>query len=222
MKPEQRFINLQSSGVTIETRDDGKTSTIVGYGAVFYRADNPGTQYRFDIWGQPIVERVMPGAFDRAVRSSDVLGLFNHDPDNLLGRTSSGTMRLTVDTVGLRYEIDIPNSDIGKRVAEAIQRRDLTGSSFSFLPAKDGQRFIDGDFNGEKVAFRELTDLDIFDTGPVSMPAYTATSAGLRYVMDATEGRAAFDDWRKTKDKAAYHRCLTMTEARMKEIQNNA
>ena len=46
----------------------------------------------FDKLGDKIMERIMPGAFDRALEEdNDVLGLFNHDQNQLLGRRSIGT-----------------------------------------------------------------------------------------------------------------------------------
>ena len=66
-----------------------------------------------------------PNAFDRALaESDDVRGLFNHDPDNLLGRTSSGTMRLSVDKKGLLYETDPGDTNVGRDVVQHIKRGD--------------------------------------------------------------------------------------------------
>src|SRR5574343_240132 len=72
---------------------------LTGYGAVFFNATNSGTQYKL---AARTLERILPGAFDRAIREDDVRGLFNHDQNHLLGRTSAGTMRLSVDSIGLR------------------------------------------------------------------------------------------------------------------------
>src|ERR1700728_2523684 len=101
MKIQTRFTQSQSKSTRLAKRSDG-TSEICGYGAVFYDG-TPDTEY--PMW-PGAVERIMPGAFDRALREDDVRGLFNHDPNLLLGRTASGTMRLRVDDVGLWYSID--------------------------------------------------------------------------------------------------------------------
>lgn len=169
----------------IETRADGKPM-ITGYSAVFYREGDAGTE--FALWSD-LVERIRPGAFDRAMKEKhDVRGLFNHDPNQILGRTTAGTMRLTVDNVGLRYEIDPPDSAGG--VIEAIKRGDVTGSSFAFNVTKQT-------FQERKGApsLRWIEDVDLFDSGPVTYPAYEGTSTGIRSVSDADEAKAAFSKW---------------------------
>ena len=86
---ERRFIAKNTAKLRFESRNEGESPRFVGYGAVFYREGEAGTEYGL---GGSIKERIQPGAFDRALaESDDVRGLFNHDPDNLLGRTANGT-----------------------------------------------------------------------------------------------------------------------------------
>ena len=88
---------------------DEKENIIFGHAAVFYQADDPGTAY--DLFGDGSVEeRISDTAFDRAISEShDVRALVNHDNNMLLGRVSSGTLRLTVTETGLSYEVDVPD-----------------------------------------------------------------------------------------------------------------
>ncbi|MCT7656157.1 HK97 family phage prohead protease [Oceanimonas sp. NS1] len=59
--------------------------------------------------------------------------LFNHDPNFVLGRTRSGTLALSVDADGLRYEIDPPDTQtVRDLVLAPLARGDITGSSFAF------------------------------------------------------------------------------------------
>ncbi|NIP69360.1 MAG: HK97 family phage prohead protease, partial [Planctomycetales bacterium] len=102
--------------------------------------------------------------------SDDVRGLFNHDPSQLLGRTSSNTMRLSVDQRGLRYDIDVPDTRIGNDVVESIKRGDLSGSSFAFTVDTVEWQERDG------MHIREIRGVHLYDTGPVTYPAYEATS----------------------------------------------
>lgn len=145
--------------------------TIVGYGAVFYSASDPGTRYEW--WGD-VEERILPGAFDRAIREDDVRGLVNHDPACLLGRTKSGTMRLAADEKGLRYEIDAPDTQVGRDTVLSVRRGDLDGSSFSFLTTDE--EWVKE--SGKQV--RLVRGVQLFDTGPVTFPAYEATTADVR------------------------------------------
>ena len=194
----------------VELRQDGDKRTIVGYAAVFYRADDPGTQY--ELW-EGVYERIMPGAFDRALGKKDVpahdaRGVFNHDGNYLLGRISAGTARLSVDDIGLRFEIDVPDTTAGRDLLVSLERGDVTGASFAFLPAKGGARWID---DGE-TEVRELLDLDLFDFGPVTYPAYEATSAGVRSGGEAEEIRASYAAWKdsSTRDSDIVNVSLAM------------
>lgn len=164
--------HITNRKVGIESRSDGG-KTIVGYAAVFYRATDSGTEYR--LW-KDMVERIKPGAFDRALSErQDVRGLFNHDAARILGRTASSTMRLSVDDVGLKYEIDLPDTQEARDLATLIDRGDITGSSFSFGANKtEWEDLPDG------MSVRTLVDLDLYDVGPVTYPAYEATSAAVR------------------------------------------
>ena len=203
----------------IEIREaDGKPQTIAGYGARYYDGTK-GTEYT--LWDDSMgraVERILPGAFDRAVKEDDVRGMYNHK--QILGRTSSGTMRLTLDSRGLSYEIDVPDTQVGKDVATHVKRGDVTGSSFMFRIPPGGQKWTrTEDEDGKEFEVREISEVELFDTGPVDFPAYESTTAGVRAVADVSEARSAFQKHRdatKESDKAAMDK--VKTRARVVEI----
>lgn len=175
MKVEQRII---SRPVELRASGDGQP-TISGYAAVFYREDDPGTQYR--LWAGSF-ERVMPGAFDEALkRGDDIRGLFNHKPDQVLGRTKSQTMTVTVDEVGLRYEITPSETQLYRDVSEMLRRGDIDGSSFGFSIVGDDHWTRDAEGND----IRELRNVALFDVGPVTFPAYSASTSEARSSWDA-------------------------------------
>lgn len=182
----RRFSPLAMAAVALEKRADGKGERIAGYAAVFFREGQAGTEY--ELW-PGYVERVMPGAFDAALKEEhDCRALFNHDPSQLLGRTASETCRLSVDSKGLRYEVDPPDTTVGHNVLEYLRRRDVTGSSFGF-------EVIDGDMRretreGQDVWIREVRSVRLWDVGPVTYPAYTATEAEVRDIRAQIEQRA--------------------------------
>lgn len=195
---ERRFCEAQRA-VKVENRADGQPM-IVGYAAVFYDG-TPATEYV--LWDDSMgraVERILPGAFDGALsRPDDVRGLFNHDANEVLGRTKSGTMKLSVDDFGLRYEIQAAETDCAKEVTALIQRGDISGSSFSFSVMPQGQTWtINTGGDGATNEVRELKVLQLFDVGPVTFPAYGATTAGVRSVDGIAEARAARDAWVKS------------------------
>lgn len=179
----------------IESRSDG-TPMIVGYAAVYYDGTRE-TEYL--LWGG-VKERIMPGAFDEVLKAGpDVRALFNHDPNNLLGRVSASSLRLSTDERGLRYEIDPPDTQAGRDVLTLVRRGDLQGSSFSFEWARDGDRWSkEDDFEiHEIIRFGGL-----FDVGPVTFPAYEGTTAGVRGADSYEETRKSLEKWRKDVDRA--------------------
>src|SRR5262245_34067181 len=106
---------------------------IRGYAAVFHRDGDAGTEYQLEAG---IYEGISPTAFRESLQKDAVLALFNHDTNNLLGKTKAGTLRLSVDQRGLRYEILVPDTTAGRDVAASLARGDLDGSSFGFIATK--------------------------------------------------------------------------------------
>lgn len=139
---------------------------IAGYAARF---DSPSEDIGF-------IETIDPHAFDRVMRmKSDVLVLFNHDHDKLLGRTASGTARVTVDSRGLFYSCDLPDTSVGRDVYELVKRGDVVGSSIGFIVSKDVWNIAaNGQYSRTVIEVSQL-----IDCSPVVCPAYTATSVSI-------------------------------------------
>jgi HK97 family phage prohead protease len=214
MKIERRY-TTGANRVGIEKRADGKPK-IVGYASVFHRADDPGTEYW--LWPGEIVERIMPTAFDRAAKEDDVRGLFNHDPNIVLGRNKAGTLRLSVDAVGLRYEIDPP--DWAGPQVESIGRKDVTGSSFGFSPQDTTFR---EEVRGDKtVTIIERNAVQLWDVSPVTYPAYESASVGLRSAaFDPEAVRREVEAWRAGRPRGV-RRDVVMAAARCVELDLRA
>jgi HK97 family phage prohead protease len=203
---DRRF---NSRSISVVQREDGG-NRLVGYGAVFYRSGDAGTEYELP---GGIFERIDRHAFRSAIGRDDVRGLFNHDPSLLLGRSGAGTLRLQVDDMGLRYEIDLPNTTVANDVAESIMRGDVTGSSFAFAVTdqeirKDGEKRV-----------RLLKDLRVYDVGPVTYPAYEGTSVGVRSAEDCQEAREAVA-WFDRQE--TLRRREIAVRARMVQLENEA
>lgn len=170
MEIERRDFEFASDDeLIIETRADGRAS-IVGYAAVYNRLS-------LDLGG--FREEILPGAFDKILNRQrgrqDVVALFNHDSNIVLGRTSSGTLELSSDDKGLRYVVTPPASRAD--VMELVARRDVAGSSFAFTVGKDGEAFRTAE-NGQ--AIRQIREVSgLYDVGPVLVPAYPSTTAGV-------------------------------------------
>ena len=128
------------------------------------------------------VEEIQPGAFRDALATSDVAALFNHNPDNLLGRSSAGTLQIEERAAGLWYETLLPNTTVGQTVREGVTRRDIQGNSFAFKVPEEGgdvwQPLPDGRLRRTIIKIERL-----FDVGPVVYPAYQDTSVSLRAIQ---------------------------------------
>ncbi|MBX9580541.1 MAG: HK97 family phage prohead protease [Gemmataceae bacterium] len=121
--------------------------------------------------GRTYTEVIRRGAFAGALKGGrDVLSTFNHDISRLLGRTASGTLRLSDSAEGLRYEVDLPAS--AADVRELLARGDLRGSSFTALVLPGGERWTRD--------LREVVGLELVELGPVVSPAYPTSGADLR------------------------------------------
>jgi len=159
--------------------DDG-TGTVRGYAAVFGVPSDPLGFGHF-------VERVKPGAFTKTLQEADVVALWNHDENVVLGRTSAGTLRLAEDDRGLAYEIDLDlDSPWGRSVFRAIERRDVTQSSFGFDVVKDSWEYPDDD--AEPIN-RTLVEVRLWDVSPVTWPAYPQTEVDVKRFMRALAGQ---------------------------------
>lgn len=186
--------------IAIERRsaEEGVTQApkIVGHAAVFNRM-----AVIYDSWYYRWEETIRPGAFSRAIREGqDVRSLFNHDSNFVLGRTTSGTLRLSEDSTGLLSETTPPDTQtVRDLVLTPIERGDVSGMSFSFIPriaskitrTEDkatgtevydlGGEIITCRYEGDKlIETHELLDADLFDVSPVTYPAYSGTDVAMR------------------------------------------
>jgi HK97 family phage prohead protease len=163
-------LRYSPGAVKIEKRAESESNTLVGYASVF----NLKSQ---DLGG--FYEIIAPGAFND-VLENDVRALFNHNENFVLGRTKSGTLRLSTDETGLRYEIDLADSNMANDIARSVERGDIDGSSFAFR--------IESDLweeDGEGNIIRIITKIaSLRDVGPVTYPAYLDASVAKRSLSD--------------------------------------
>jgi HK97 family phage prohead protease len=130
------------------------------------------------------IERIDSGFFNQSRGDGwpEVIARYNHDDNMLLGTTAASTLRLSVDNVGLQYEVDPPVSR--EDVYELVQRGDVVKSSFAF------QMFEDDWGTDKDTGFpmRTLLGGHLVDVAPVNVPAYSDTSVGLRSLENASVG----------------------------------
>jgi HK97 family phage prohead protease len=141
-------------------------NTITGYAAVFHSETVIAGEFR---------ERIAPGAFTRSLKERDVVALMAHDSGRVLGRMSSGTLRLSEDAKGLRFELDAdPTTPDGAAAIGLVRRQDVRGCSFGFSVRSEAWTETNG------LPLRTLTDIDLIEVTLTGFPAYEDTTAALR------------------------------------------
>ena len=177
MKKEIRNLNLQDENTQLRALEetDGKRF-ITGYAAVFESRSSVIVE---PVNGKKIAfyEFMERGSFD-GVMEDNVKALVNHNKERLLGRTSSGTLTLTIDERGLHFRLDVPNTTEGNDLWEMIKRGDYEGCSFAFVPAE--QRWE----RGEELPHRYIERVaKLVDISIVTDPAYSETNVDIDYAQ---------------------------------------
>ena len=151
----------------IELRNaDGQPPRLAGYAAVFDSLSENLGGFR---------EKIAPGAFDQ-VLNDDVRALVNHDPNLILGRTISGTLKISLDNRGLFYEIDVPDTAFARDLMQSVKRGDVSQSSFAFRVEDDRW---DEDDDGRYI--RTIKKVKrLYDVSPVTYSAYPDTDVATR------------------------------------------
>lgn len=205
---ERRFTAIE--GAPVRAEGEGEERKIAGLAAVYYDGTE-ATEY--ELW-DGARERIMPGAFDRAIAEDDVRGLFNHNPDYLLARTPK-TLTLTSIDAGLQYAMQPADTQMARDVMVNLDAGNLTGSSFAFEITDEAWRKEDD------VEIREILGTRLYDVGPVTYPAYEATTAGLRSEDGGEEARRSHDRWRASQGDGGRAARAKRARARVVEIESN-
>lgn len=174
---ERRMVSAE---LRVEQADGDFRPIIRGYAIVFDSLSENLGGFR---------EQIDPGAVERTLRERlDVRALVDHDPSKILGRTRAGTLRMHSDRVGLRVEIDPPNTSTARDIVESMRSGDVSGMSFAF-------RTLDDEWNMQGgVPIRTLRDMTIHDVSVVTYPAYPATevNVALRALEKYQASRAVY------------------------------
>lgn len=159
---------------TVEFRaapsDDGLT--LQGYAAVF----NEWTE--IDSWEGTFRERIAPGAFKRTLGQRMPVLQFDHGSHPLIGSIPLGRITSIVeDERGLKVKARLSDNWLVEPVRDAIRDGAIDGMSFRFSVPANGDKVVRGK---DGVLERTITEIALYEVGPVVFPAYEQTSVGVR------------------------------------------
>ena len=162
--------DIEVRNFNIELREDGESRFVEGYASVFNSRSR-------DLGG--FQEIILPGAFDGLIEKSDVRCLLDHNPQRgILARSKNGqgSLHLSIDERGLKYEFDAPHTALGDEVVEGLKRGDYSESSFAFrVQDESWTKEEDGTY------LRTISKISgLYDVSIVQQAAYGDTSVALR------------------------------------------
>ena len=167
---EIRTFNVQN----LELREEGDSNVVVGYASVFNTLSNDLGNFK---------EIISKEAFEGRL-NDDVRFLINHE-GLPLSRTTNGTLKLTTDETGLRYEAQVANTSTGRDLLELMRNGTINQSSFAFVVDDDSWEVKDG------VNIRTINKVSrLYDVSAVTYPAYEEASVALR----------SMDEWKKEEE----------------------
>ena len=168
---EIRTFNVQN----LELRQEGDENVVVGYGSVFNTLSNELGGFR---------EIIAEGAFEGRL-NDDVRFLINHE-GLPLARTTNGTLTLSTDERGLKYEARVANTSTGRDLVELMRNGTINQSSFAFVVEDDSWEVREG------VNIRTINKVSrLYDVSAVTYPAYEEASVALR----------SMEEWKKTENE---------------------
>ena len=169
--PDRDMARVGRQMRTIETKFEVRDSesgemTIEGYFAVF------GETYELTEW---MSESIEPHAFDGCL-GDDIRALTNHETTLVLGRTTNGTLTLSVDEHGLRGRIKInPKDSDAVNLYERVKRGDVNQCSFGFdILDEEPITRMDGGYHWL------IKQVKLWEVSCCTFPAYESTAIEAR------------------------------------------
>ncbi len=164
---ETRYYNI-TNDENLEFRDD--TLEVSGYGIVF------GTESRLlGDFKEVISQRALDG-----VDMTDVLLLSQHKMEDILARTDSGTLVLSVTDKGVHFRASLPDTTLGRDTFTLIKRGDLKDMSFGFTVENDTWNTMKTPNIRTVNQIGKLVELSIVTRGAYKEPGVNKRSEQLR------------------------------------------
>lgn len=168
------------------TEGESNGRTIEGYAIVF------GVESRIlsDYWDN-YREIIEPGAItEERLKEMDIKMTMYHNREKILARSTNGegTLKLTVDDVGVKYSFEAPNTVDGDTALELVKRGDLSGSSFMFWT--DEKSGVSYEKRSDGMMLRRVKTIGmIYDMTIAADPAYEQTTVAAREAYTQFESK---------------------------------
>lgn len=201
-------LEIRNNGIVIERSYDDSRH-VEGYAVVF---ESQSEDLGF-------FETIDRGAITQElVDNSDVFALLNHDDEKVLARSKNGvgSLKLTVDERGLKYEFDAAETQLGNDLLEYLKRGEINTSSFAFaLDYNDPEAETWTRKNGAN--YRTIHKIAyLHDVSPVWNAAYSATSVSQRSLDKIKE----LEDQEKREKEAHDKAILESLDDKLSEIES--
>jgi HK97 family phage major capsid protein len=183
--PRDNIVRAVTPRGDYEVREDGENDVprLVGHFAVF----DEWTEID-SMWEGNFMERIAPGAFSQSFKPANrdrVKVTFNHGHDPTMGDQVIGKPDLLEeDSVGAAYEV--PLFDGIPPLLMSGLREGAYGSSFRFRVMREDFEAEPkvSDANPKGLPERTIKEVELFEFGPVTFPAYAGATAGVRSLTD--------------------------------------
>lgn len=182
--PRDGLVRLWSPGIEMRAPDaSGTTSeTLFGHFAVWNRWTEIDSFFEGNF-----MERLAPGCMNKTFKDQrdSIRVLFQHGRDQTLGMKPLGSIKtLRSDSDGAFYEVPLFRG-IPDIIMDGL-RENQYGASFKFRVIRESIRTdskVSAD-NPKGLDERTIEELQLFEFGPVTFPAYAEATAGLRSLTD--------------------------------------
>jgi HK97 family phage prohead protease len=155
--------------------------TMTGHFAVW----NQWTEIRSAYEGN-FMERFSPQAMNKTLSESRPKVLFQHGKDPQIGDKVLGTpSRVQPDDTGAYYEVPLYDTSYNRDLIPGLRAGEY-GASFRFSVMQEDvvSKPKRSETNPRGIPERTVTEAKVVEFGPVTFPAYSGASAGIRSITD--------------------------------------
>lgn len=144
-------------------------ATLTGYAMVWGATSGERYTARGDVYKV----RLLPNS---AVFQKPTAALYHHSFRDFLGSTADGSVRLSSDDVGVKSEIDLPDTTLGRDLEWLVGHGRIRGMSFAMIAAP-------GSYSVSKedgIEIRSFSNFEVDEVTITPIPAFIETSIGVK------------------------------------------